>query len=112
MELTGDRIVFERNNASFSCSSSIMSEQIQWLVNSTSFEKLALSNFRIDNSTLHINDIPLEQNSTTIQCAVNSGSASIIYSNKVTLLVQGKNNCDLISSEQISLLLKCIYVAK
>ena len=68
---------------------------VQWLVNGTLLNSSHMNNivseFRqiIRVGNLLLRDVQLQYNGTIIQCRANTSSGSIIYSNIMTLLVQG-----------------------
>ncbi len=69
--------------------------QLHWLVNGTRLEDLSLGD-RVEDymsrgvRTLFFLTVSVEYNDTTIQCIANFSSGEIVYSNNVSLLVQGE----------------------
>ncbi len=69
-------------------------EQFQWLVNGTRLEDLnKTEGIEAENNIvghLHFINIPVEYNSTTIQCIIDFTSGESVPSNNAILFVQGK----------------------
>ena len=91
--LSGPTVSYVGARAIFTCSDGGDIVSVQWLLNGTLDDGLnmnVVSEFgqisRVGN--LLIRNV-LQYNGTTIQCRANSSSGSIIYSNNITLLVQG-----------------------
>ena len=92
--LTGPTVSYVGARGTFHCSDGRDIVSVQWLLNGTLDDGLnmnVVSEFSQISliSNLLIRDVPMEYNGTTIQCRANSSSGDIIYSNNITMLVQG-----------------------
>ena len=92
-----ERVIVPGGETTFTCiHTSVIGviEQFQWLVNGTRLEDLNQTDrIEAENNIighLHFINIPVEYNSTTIQCIIDFTSGESIPSNNATLFVQGE----------------------
>ncbi len=98
-----ERVVVPGDDTTFTCYTAIFGpiEQFKWLVNGTRLEDLnQTEGIDAENNFFgHLNfiSIPVEYNSTTIQCIIDFTSGESVSSNNATLLVQGKEKNNILT---------------
>ncbi len=85
------------DNSTYTCgSSSATITSVQWLINGTQFEDLNLTNVGTDFNEfsrlgiLLFSNLSVEYNNTNIQCRAVLNNGETLYSNNLTLLIQGE----------------------
>ena len=108
-------VVHLGSDASFNCDDFICNcnyNAVEWLINGTALNTLQLNNVRGSYNrrycfaSLQFSNVPVEYNSTSIQCIVNT-TCGLHLSENSTLLVQGIMSGGTYPWNRLSFLLRC-----